>query len=319
MTATTSVRLIYIAGWMRSGTTILAQVIGSAPNCIAVGELRHTWSILAQNKPCSCGEPARSCPVWGRVAANAIEMAEASYDLPDDPTSLFNELDHRAGRVERFRRIPALVHASFQPRSDWPEDLRLHVTYLEMVTEEVSRACNVRNIVDSSKSPASLLTRGLMCLRSVTTVHIVRDVRGVVNSERNRVAWSAVDPNLSPSRKSTAASSLFWVVTNVACCLVGRRLGDYVRISYERFADEGAPYLRHLDAQLELGLSSDELSRLQIATGHLTSGNPGRFLARQRGISADESWRRELPYFQRWLLAPVNALGKLTAATKRFD
>lgn len=61
-------KVLYIAGWGRSGTTILDNVLGAYASVFSVGELYFLWQRgLGQNRHCGCGEPLPSCPLWREV------------------------------------------------------------------------------------------------------------------------------------------------------------------------------------------------------------------------------------------------------------
>src|SRR5690554_2882613 len=59
------VRVIYIAGYGRSGSTVLAAVLGSHPEIVSAGELAAAadeWFDPA--RCCSCGRPYAGCEFW---------------------------------------------------------------------------------------------------------------------------------------------------------------------------------------------------------------------------------------------------------------
>ena len=77
-------KVILLAGFPNSGTTIAAYVLGQHPAVFAAGELtQFPTRQLKPSKVCSCGLPALRCPFWGEVlerlgdlrhAANAAKM-----------------------------------------------------------------------------------------------------------------------------------------------------------------------------------------------------------------------------------------------------
>ena len=51
------VRVAYIAGAGRSGSTLLAMMLGTLPGWVSVGELRHLWARgVEENQLCGCGD-----------------------------------------------------------------------------------------------------------------------------------------------------------------------------------------------------------------------------------------------------------------------
>ncbi len=75
-------KIIFIAGSGRCGTTLMDNAIGQMPNAFSAGEVRYFWDRgLQQNRLCSCGESFRECPVWSAVTKDLygqINEAEAS-------------------------------------------------------------------------------------------------------------------------------------------------------------------------------------------------------------------------------------------------
>ena len=57
--------VLYIAGTGRSGSTLLASILGEVEGVFAAGEVRYLWQRgLAERRLCGCGVPVRDCPVW---------------------------------------------------------------------------------------------------------------------------------------------------------------------------------------------------------------------------------------------------------------
>ncbi|HEX6984894.1 MAG TPA: hypothetical protein VF170_05935, partial [Planctomycetaceae bacterium] len=56
--------MLYVAGWGRSGSTLLSYILADLPGFVAVGELRYLWSAISNGELCGCGEPVTACPFW---------------------------------------------------------------------------------------------------------------------------------------------------------------------------------------------------------------------------------------------------------------
>ena len=65
-------RVIYISGWGRSGTTIVDRLLGQLPGFFSVGELRSLWDSDPSTQLCSCGHTIAECPVWAPSLSGAI-------------------------------------------------------------------------------------------------------------------------------------------------------------------------------------------------------------------------------------------------------
>src|SRR5215472_6776033 len=58
-------RIIYIGGFGRSGSTLLGRRLGEAGNAVPVGELFYVWRVcVINNLRCGCGPPFDQCDFW---------------------------------------------------------------------------------------------------------------------------------------------------------------------------------------------------------------------------------------------------------------
>ena len=61
-------RVMYVASWSRSGSTLLDLMLGQIPGFVSVGELRFLWERgVREGQLCGCGAPVPKCPFWSRV------------------------------------------------------------------------------------------------------------------------------------------------------------------------------------------------------------------------------------------------------------
>ena len=87
--------VLLVTGFGRSGTTLVNTILGSTPGVFAAGEVRFLWERgLLEGRACGCGEPVRSCPVWGPV----VEKAFGS-PMSIDPAKLVAEDSRSCGRA----------------------------------------------------------------------------------------------------------------------------------------------------------------------------------------------------------------------------
>ena len=67
-----SVKVLYIAGQGRSGSTILGDTLGQVEGFAHVGEFLEFWGILTAGRvPCGCGVPVVACKMWEDVLKEA--------------------------------------------------------------------------------------------------------------------------------------------------------------------------------------------------------------------------------------------------------
>lgn len=297
-------RLVFVAGWMRSGTTVLTEMVGSCPGALAVGELFTMWPTLERNDPCSCGEPARSCPVWSAVAAAVAER----HDIGPGCATSYTEVDELVRATLRMKRLPQLWRLRGRRPEDLPADVRRVVEVVGTVLQVVTDVTGASPLVDSSKRPTALLTFSLIPAVQVTPLHLVRDPRAVAFSESRQREWAGVRAALAPPSRSSLRSAVAWAATTVLGHLVGRRFPGYQLLRYEtltaRPQESMAAVARGLDLPPPLFESADSIT---MAPSHVINGNPSRFGGRSRAIVADERWRTGLPRSERLVVGGITA------------
>ena len=77
-------RVLFLAGSGRSGSTLVTTALGQVDGFFAAGELRYLWQRgLVDNRPCGCGRPFRECPVWTAIlrAVPPVEPAGVAARL----------------------------------------------------------------------------------------------------------------------------------------------------------------------------------------------------------------------------------------------
>jgi hypothetical protein len=74
------VRVLYVAGTGRSGSTLVAAMLGQLRGAFAAGEVRYLWQRgLSERRPCGCGTPVPDCPVWTDIRTHRL------HPLPPAP------------------------------------------------------------------------------------------------------------------------------------------------------------------------------------------------------------------------------------------
>src|SRR5689334_4402568 len=95
-----TVRVLYIGGFGRSGTTLLNRMLGELPDVCAIGETVNLWHQgLLRNERCGCGCAFFDCPFWREVGRRAFG-GWSSID-PDYVSALKSSIDrlHHAGEA----------------------------------------------------------------------------------------------------------------------------------------------------------------------------------------------------------------------------
>ncbi|RMF96611.1 MAG: sulfotransferase family protein [Gammaproteobacteria bacterium] len=292
-------KIIYIGGWGRSGSSLLANVLGSYAQLASVGELRYLWDRgLIENKRCGCGQPFRDCDFWPAALADAGLPAAAGAAA---------RFAARVGSRATLAQIRALLTGSIEhyQRRHAGEIARLRALYLA-----AARRAGVDTLVDASKTPPYVINLLGQPGVELCFLHLLRDPRAVAWSWSRRRASGEADDDYLP-RYSAFKCALYWNAFNLFALAFRKRPGvRYLRLRYEDFAR--APRASVERILREFGCAPDGLDwegprSLEVQPQHSISGNPSRFRTGTVTIRADEEWRNRLPAARRRLVTTLCA------------
>ncbi|MEU8112962.1 sulfotransferase [Micromonospora sp. NPDC048947] len=304
------VRVLYLAGSGRSGSTLVTTVLGQLPGFFAAGELRYLWRRgILENRQCGCGAPVADCPLWARVRA----------DLTDaDPAGIAARLAQRL----RLRGLPALLRRQRRgqpPVAGHPDDTQLARLYASIAEHALAgRSDGV--IVDSSKLPPYGALLGSLPGIDLYVLHVVRDPRATAYSWRRRRPLDGRADDELMSRPPVGKAALLWLVWNTATVRLWgdrrRAPGRYLRVRYEDFVTDPAGATARIASFV--GATPDELpfptpATVRLTPTHSVAGNPSRHRTGLVDVVADTEWLTGLP-----TRAYVVVTGLTAVALSRF-
>lgn len=298
----TRTRVLYVAGSGRSGSTLLATVLGSVPGYVCAGELRYVFERgLLQNRSCGCGQPFRSCPFWTEVLDRAFGPAGASA-----ASAAFLATQRRALRA---RYAPLLLVAGWE-RSPRLRAEAATLGVLGRLYAAVRDVSGARVVVDSSKLPSYGALLGAAPDVDLSVVHLVRDPRAAAFSWRRAKALRDGGPATTMQSRSAARSALLWSYWNLVAARGWPRGERSLRLRYEDLtADPRASIgeiLRLLgDTGLQVPIAAHGTA--QIAASHTVAGNPDRFRTGEVVIRTDDEWERAMPARDRLVVSALTA------------
>lgn len=302
--ARAALRVVFIAGTGRSGTTLLGNALGTFPGAVSVGEVKYGFAHgLARDGFCGCRAAIRDCPVW----APALEAAFGA--IPTHDTAL--AFDARLSAVTRTRRVPWWLTGGDSV------EVRDLADVLGRLLVALADAAGAHTVVDSSKLPAY----GALLARSphldVHVVHAVRDPRAVAWSWQRSTASQAVagfDQELE--RFSPGKSSLMWLESTGSTHALARRAGRTVHVvRYEDLVDDPASVLTRVGRAVGLLDAGDAAAfvgpdGLDLATSHAIHGNPNRVRSGPLVLRRDDEWAAAMPAGQTRLVSTLTAPGR---------
>lgn len=136
------VRVLYVAGAGRSGTTLLLHMLAQVTGGISVGKLAFIWKdSFAQNTLCGCGQPFQEYPFWMGV----VKEAFGSHQHVDVDRILALQRS-----LQGFRYLPILA-LPFLRTTKYKEKIRAYADVLQPLYQSIHNASGGGLIIDSSK------------------------------------------------------------------------------------------------------------------------------------------------------------------------
>ena len=299
MATSAPVRVVYIGGCGRSGSTLLDRMLGEFPRLSSVGELRFVWQRgLVENQRCGCGSPFRECPFWKGVG----EKAFGGWDKLDA-----QEMAALERSTDRHRYILFLIAPWLWP--GYRRRLARYTNVLARLYQGIHRETGGGLIVDSTKDPPfAFLLRHVPGL-DLRVVHLVRDSRGVAFSWTKRVRKpEKVDTVDFMNTYHPVEMGFRWMVYNLCFHLLERLGVARLSMRYEGLVRSPREEIERIAAYLGEDFREEDFAFLQgdgvdLGVHHTVSGNPMRF---ERGVvrlALDEAWRTQLNPLHRRLVS----------------
>lgn len=275
------IKVIYICGEGRSGSTILDTLLGNHPDIFGAGEL---WSFWSEDKsktgPCSCGAPFDECEMWNSFRQEYLKRIEEPDTKRSD--ALRAQLDRIQPHLFGYPKITDQQRAQYQ--SD-------HLKFYQAVAKVSGK--NI--IVDSTKMVGRAFNLETIDGLDLRVIHLSRDGRGVV--------WSRMrDLKKDPTRKrhTPVESILNWRIKNKLALKLKQHLGSrYVHVRYEDLVQSPIQTLKNVGEACDVDFSHtiDLLENSgEFQVGHQIGGNmAARLGGGTKSLKLDEQWKEALP------------------------
>lgn len=292
------IKILYIMGSGRSGSTLLDTVLSDQPEMFGAGELGNLLSAMdVRHNYCACGVLSSGCPLWVEVRKEWSRAAK---------TDVAAEYPALRERIERIRNYPRHYGPSIDDAF-----LKRYLELTRALFEAIAGVSGAKTIVDSSKRPVRALALSRMDDVELRVIHLVRDVRGVAHSTGQRFES---DPRrglmtaLTGTNPIRAAAS--WMLVNTVANKIRARLGDRATlVRYEDFVSEPVQTLQRLSAftGLDFRSTTEKLERGgTFKAGHTIEGNRLRMYDRIE-VRPDIRWRKQMSKAQKSLLPLLTA------------
>lgn len=253
-------KIIYIIGDGRSGSTILDSVLGNNSNTISVGECARFWNRFYEKETfCGCSDKIEECILWSRID-KSIKTKYKNY-CPES----FREKVKYILYFKNFSKIPELVD-----NPDWKEfcDIVKHF-YLS-----ISKFNQNKIIIDSTKFPNWGYFLFCLDFAKINFIHLERNLQSVANSWKKKIILPEYhSKTVYMPIKSNFTILKNWIKIKYLCNKIEKNNTNFIFVEYEEFCQNPKLILNIIIKKTNIEL---DINNLQIPYNHSIGGNPVR-------------------------------------------
>jgi len=284
------IKVLFIGGCGRSGSTLLDMMLGQVPGFFSAGELRHFWVRgFRENQLCSCGAVFRECALWSEVVREAF----GGFDGVD-----FEGVIAAQRAVDRLKHLFKVARGTGS--REFNSNLGRYGRESARLYAAIGKVSGCTVIVDSSKTPThGFFLKGLPEI-DLSTVLLVRDSRAAAFSWMRRKSRPEIrGKNELMPRHSPVTSALVWNARNYFVELLGRTGSPLIKVRYEDLVAAPEKHLRDIvdfaAPPAPPVFDFIEGHTLVAKSLHQIAGNPMRFHRGRIEIHNDDEWRSKMP------------------------
>lgn len=293
-----NIKVLYIAGSGRSGTTLLGELLGQSKDIFNAGELRYIWEkSIKENLLCGCEKTFHDCVVWQEIISRAFKGLNNIRRYEDEIIKLQYSVD-------RIRYIPFLKYGRFKNNLQTYTEKYLYPLYASI--NEVTRT-NI--IIDISKYPSYLYLLAGCDFIDLSVIHLVRDSRGVAFSwNKKKLYENSSTKTLDIHKYSSTKSSSDWLIHNTLFMWMGKNIGadKFMFIKYEDFVDDPRGTINDVSSMLGVDIDLSFINdgnEASLNNNHIIAGNPLRFKSRQINIKLDDEWKKSMAFKEKIIVS----------------
>jgi len=288
-------KILFIGGFGRSGSTLLDVVLGQYDRIFNIGELRHIWQRgLVNNELCGCGKGLLECDLWNRI------LHDAFPDIKERKEKILS----LAESVDKPKYLGKLI---LRYDKDFNAKRKEYVEVLRKVYSSIFKITGAEVVVDSSKTPShGYLLADLKDQFDVRFLHLVRNPKAVAYSWKKK----KLRPEIQGKREfmpryGVLKSAVWWNGANLFSEILKLYIPKNMLLRYEDFTDNPRgkvnQILDFLDYKPKEDVFSGDFS-LFVEKTHTVAGNPSRFKTGEIKISTDEEWKKNLKWNEKLLV-----------------
>lgn len=276
-------RVMSIGGASRSGSTLLALLLGRAEGFFVAGELRYVWSRgFLQNELCGCGTPFLRCSFWRAV------LSEAYGSPARVPIHEIQALHSAVSRIWHFPESMSPIR-----RKRFNTLVQRYLSHLERLYMAIQEISGATTIIDSSKLPSYCYLLSRMHGPRVRLLHLVRDSRAVAFSFMRKRRKPEIHWREGYMRRFSPLRSAFdWNVLNLGMEAIRASNVPCALLRYEDLVQDPLGELSTILPSLSgVGAGFLREGAIPLGMNHTVAGNPIRFAQGTLPIRPDTEWK----------------------------
>ena len=291
------IKVVYLLGEQRSGSTILQRILGQHDGFFPAGELWFIWERgVHENWLCGCGTPFQQCPYWVSVFESGFGgMQHVDSKAMQEAISLSS----------RTRHFPLYWLKRYQHQVARQIGSRLET--IRRLYKAIQDSADVRVIIDSSKNPGYANLLSMIPEIDLYLIHLIRDPRAVAYSRQRTKVQVDTDKRNSMVKMNPFKSASMWTLWNATAERLRASFPDkYIQIRYEDFMAqprEGTQKLLNMIGEPTAASPFVDENRVLLKPSHTVAGNTNRFQSGEVKLLSDEIWKREMSRHQKFLVA----------------
>ncbi len=286
-----SIPYVYVVSTSYSGSTLLSMLLNAHPQVTSIGEISNSIGRFFQSGKikdyyCSCGAEIKQCDFWVKVRQRCsekgvvLDLHDFDIDLSIYPGTFLNKVIF--GVSINFSAIEPLRNRIIWhvPKVKDIVTRILHRNFL--IAQSVLEVTGKKIFFDVSKDPRRVEYLSKNNNYDLKVIHLVRDVRGVLNSFRKR-----------GGSKNLNKHTIHWLRVNHSALWLKKRLPKetYLLIKYENLCENTTGVLSEICRFI--GVEPLDLISTVNTRPHHIIGNEMR-LRPFTGLQLDEEWKTSL-------------------------
>jgi hypothetical protein len=281
------IKILYIAGAERIGSTLVGNILGQIPGFFFVSEAISIWKrFVLGDGLCGCGFPGMECEIWGKVLSQTYE---------GDLSQFAEKMMHWQLHSTKNRHVPMLW--VFRHSRWFQNRFRGYLEGLERLYRETQFVTGCQIIVDSSKNPKYAVMLGLIPTIDLYVIHLVRDPRAVAFSWQRRKFQREFGGQRQMRTIAPLSSGFRWQVVNWVTELFWRISGHYMRLCYEDMVEEpqkAVSAILEMIGEKPAKLPFVDARTVRLGVNHAIWGNPNRYEIGDVTLRLDDEWQSRM-------------------------